>query len=140
MQEVLKALNTAANRVALEKGVLVKDVTQLQQGYLKAITSFAESTRTNSIRNLKAKVTDIVNTNKGSMLKKARSVPLTVADQVAGFLGKKMEEFVSQGRLGEFNAMITQATERLATFKSTTKNKKLLQTLNEIEEGMKLFQ
>ncbi|MEY3197787.1 MAG: hypothetical protein RL023_484 [Candidatus Parcubacteria bacterium] len=95
MTDVLTALNTAANRVALEKGVLVKDATQLQQGYLKALATFAESTRISSIKTLKGQVSDAVRAEGKSMMLKPRSLPSSIVDQVAAMLSKKMQEYAA---------------------------------------------
>jgi hypothetical protein len=140
MNDVLSALNTAANRVALEKGVLVKDATQLQQGYLKALATFAESTRISTIKSLKGQVSDAVRAEGKSMLLKARTLPTSIADQVAAMLSKKMQEYAAVGKLAEFNAMITRAMDKLATAKTKTTNKKTLTTLAQIEAAVKLFQ
>lgn len=140
MNDVLTALNTAANRVALEKGVLVKTSSELQQGYLKALTTFAESTRISSIKTLKGQVSDAVRAEGKSMLLKPRSLSSSVADQVAAMLAKKMQEYATAGKLVEFNAMITRATEKIALAKTKTTNKQTLATLTQIEEAVKMFQ
>lgn len=140
MQDILNALNVAANRIALEKGILVKNASELQQGYLKALTSLAESSRISNIKTLKAEISDIVRAQGGSMLLKPRSVNLSITDQVARMLSKKMQEYAAVGKLGEFNAMITRAIERLSLAKTKTTNKQTLDTLNQIEAAIKIFQ
>jgi hypothetical protein len=140
MEEVLKSLNTAANRVALEKGLLVKNAQELQQGYIKALTTFAEATRLSSVKTLKGQVSDAVRAEGKSMLLKPRAVSASVTDQVAAILSKKMQEYAAAGKLVDFHAMITRAIDKLALAKSKTTNKQTLATLAQIEAAVKMFQ
>jgi hypothetical protein len=93
-----------------------------------------------SLKTLKGLVADAARDENSSLLSKPRTVPVTVADQVVVVLTKKMQEYAAVGKLAEFNSIITRALEKVTALKNSVTNKKTLQTLSEIEVGIRSFQ